>query len=215
MKRKNRELWILFLSLIVLAFSSANATPVVGRGVGKEAASEYFQKRGSERDPAEAPAPSDHFLALHLGKITSGDAWEWGMNGRQTGMSGSTFGVTYRMEEWTKSMDMNLRVDFIEYDAAGEKPTKMSLMPLWIFPEASSRFPLYFGFGAGVGVFFKQIRDESALSFDYQLIAGARFFNVYEATGFFIEAGLKNHIQLLTSGQFNGTFISAGAVFTF
>lgn len=202
------EIVILLMGILAQA---KEATPLVGRDVGKGAASEYFQKRA----PAEAPAPSDHFLALHLGKITNGDAWEWGMNGRQSDMSGSTFGVTYRLEEWSKSMDMNLRVDFIEYDAAGEKPTKMSLMPLWIFPEASSKFPLYFGFGAGVGVFFKQIRDESSLSFDYQLIAGARFFNVYESTGFFIEAGLKNHIQLLTSGQFNGTFLSAGAVFTF
>jgi hypothetical protein len=50
---------------------------------------------------------------------------------------------------------------------------------------------------------------------DYQLIAGARFFDVFENAGFFIESGLKNHLQLWDQGQFNGTFLSAGAVFTF
>lgn len=203
-------IFYLVSSLAFIGKASAE-TPVVGRDVGKGAASEYFQKRA----PTEAPSSSDHYLALHVGKITNGDAWEWGINGRQTGISGSTFGVTYRLEEWSGSMDMNLRVDFNEYDVGGEKPLKMSLMPLWVFPEASSKFPLYFGFGAGLGIFFKQIKDESSLSLDYQLIAGARFFNIYENTGFFIEAGLKNHLQLLSSGQFNGTFFSAGAVFTF
>lgn len=212
MKKLNSARWILLIAVSLSFLNLAKAdTPLVGRDVGKGAATEYFQKRA----PSEAPSTSDHYLALHIGKIMNGDAWEWGMNGRQTEMSGSTFGVTYRLEEWSNSMDMNLRVDFNEYSAAGEKPMKMSLMPLWIFPEASSKFPLYFGFGAGLGVFFKQIKDESAISFDYQLIIGARFFNVYENTGFFIETGLKNHLQLLSSGQFNGTFLSAGAVFTF
>ncbi len=202
----------LFVSILIgFSIRVSADTPLVGRDVGKDVASGYFQKRAV----AEAPASSDHYLALHVGKIMNGDAWEWGMNGRQTEMSGSSFGVTYRLEESAKSMDVNLRVDFNEYDVIGEKPLKMSLMPLWIFPEASSKFPLYFGFGAGLGVFFKQVKDESALSFDYQLIAGARFFNIYENTGFFIETGLKNHLQILSSGQFNGTFLSAGAVFTF
>ncbi len=202
----------LFVSILIgFSIRVSADTPLVGRDVGKDVASGYFQKRAV----AEAPASSDHYLALHVGKIMNGDAWEWGMNGRQTEMSGSSFGVTYRLEESEKSMDVNLRVDFNEYDVVGEKPLKMSLMPLWIFPEASSKFPLYFGFGAGLGVFFKQVKDESALSFDYQLIAGARFFNIYENTGFFIETGLKNHLQILSSGQFNGTFLSTGAVFTF
>ncbi|MEK6773874.1 MAG: hypothetical protein AABY64_08030 [Bdellovibrionota bacterium] len=212
MRNLSSAFMTLFVSILIgFSIRVSADTPLVGRDVGKDVASGYFQKRAV----AEAPASSDHYLALHVGKIMNGDAWEWGMNGRQTEMSGSSFGVTYRLEESEKSMDVNLRVDFNEYDVVGEKPLKMSLMPLWIFPEASSKFPLYFGFGAGLGVFFKQVKDESALSFDYQLIAGARFFNIYENTGFFIETGLKNHLQILSSGQFNGTFLSTGAVFTF
>ncbi|MCB0369349.1 MAG: hypothetical protein KDD45_07815, partial [Bdellovibrionales bacterium] len=96
-----------------------------------------------------------------------------------------------------------------------EKPLKMSILPVLIFPEASSKFPLYFGVGAGLGVFFKQVQDESNVSFDYQLFMGARFFNVYGSTGFFIETGLKNHLHITSDGQFNGSYLAAGAVFTF
>ena len=56
---------------------------------------------------------------------------------------------------------------------------------------------------------------ESSLSLDYQLIAGARIFDVFENTGFLIETGMKNHVHLLSDGQFNGVFLTVGSVFTF
>lgn len=84
-----------------------------------------------------------------------------------------------------------------------------------MFPDASSKFPLYFGVGAGLGVFVKQLSGESAMSLDYQVLAGARFFDLFNNAGFFLEAGLKNHMHMLSDGQFNGTFVAAGSVFTF
>jgi hypothetical protein len=83
------------------------------------------------------------------------------------------------------------------------------------FPDANSRFPLYFGGGAGLGVFFKQLENESALSFDYQLVAGARFFDLIDNFGLMIETGMKNHILLFSDGQFNGVFLTVGGVFNF
>jgi hypothetical protein len=47
------------------------------------------------------------------------------------------------------------------------------------------------------------------------LVAGARFLNVIDTMGFMIETGLKNHIHLLSDGQFNGVFVNVGTVFTF
>lgn len=178
--------------------------------VGREAAAKYFQRSPS----ADTVGPNDHFLALHLGKFMGSQSWDWGPSGLED-IGNTSIGVTYRVEEWANSMDLDIRVDFNEYSLGGEKPFKMSLMPLLTFPDAASRFPLYFGIGAGLGVFFKQLKEESPLAFDYQLIMGARFFNIIENTGFFVEAGLKNHLLLTSSGQFNGTFLTAGAVFTF
>jgi hypothetical protein len=84
-----------------------------------------------------------------------------------------------------------------------------------LLPEASSKFPLFFGLGLGPGFFFNQISQESFLSVNYQLVAGARFFNVLQSTGFFIEGGLKNGFLLLTDGQYLGYFLAIGAVFAF
>lgn len=206
-----------FLSLILPLFvasvaTAQNSQPVVGR----EAAAKYFQPR----DPAESygdsvRAASDHYLALHFGRYMASQSYDWGKNGQEDDAGKNQFGVTYRVGEWYNSMDLALRLDYSEFELADENPTKLSFLPLITFPDASSRFPLYFGAGLGLGVFFKQASGKSALSLDYQLIAGARFFDIFENTGFFIEAGLKNHLLILSSGQFNGTFLATGLVFTF
>lgn len=195
--------------------NSQSKTPRVGRDANstKDVASDYFSP-AREPEAAVSSGSSDHYLALHIGKIVSGEAWEWGERGKQTNTGSYSTGVTYRVQEW-RTMDLNVRIDFNEYKVVGESPLKMSLLPLLIFPDASSKFPLYFGFGGGLGIFFKQVPDESQISFDYQLIMGARFFNVMNTTGFFIETGMKNHLLLTSSGQFNGAFLTAGALFTF
>lgn len=208
-----KAFFILVLPLLLSSFAfGQHSQPVVGR----DAAAKYFSKK---REPAETDygggSDSAHYLALHVGRYMASQSYEWGKNGQEDDVGHNSFGVTYRVGEWKNSMDLGLRIDYNEFEVAGEKPTKLSFMPVLTFPDASSKFPLYFGAGMGLGVFFKQVPNKSAISLDYQLFAGARFFNVFENTGFFIEAGLKNHILLLSTGQLNGTFLSAGLVFTF
>lgn len=200
--------------LVIFAATTVQAQDSQPR-VGREAAAKYFQRRDPAQSNLNYGGTGDHYLALHFSRYMGSQSYEWGQSGRQDDVGGNGVGVTYRVGEWYNSMDLNIRFDYNEYNVAGEKPTKLSIMPLITFPDANSRFPLYFGAGAGVGVFFKQADNESALSFDYQLVAGARFFNVFENTGFFIESGLKNHLLLLSSGQLNGTFLAGGLVFTF
>lgn len=213
----------LIISLFgIISFSSAAFAQNSQPRVGRDEAAKYFQR---VEDPAEynvgngstsrARGPDDHYLALHFSKYMASQSYDWGDNGQEDDVGGNSFGLTYRVGEWQNSMDLNLRLDYSEYNLAGGRPTKLSFLPLLTFPDAGSRFPLYFGIGAGLGVFFKQLDGKSAVSFDYQLIAGARFFDVFENTGFFIEAGLKNHLLILSSGQLNGTFLAGGLVFTF
>lgn len=216
----------LIVFLVLQSLSHAEEAPRVGRG----AAAKYFEKRNpdatEEEDTGKETSSSSsyssnssaHYLAIHFGKMMSSTAYEWGTESKQSNVGDFTAGLTYRIGEWHNSMDLNLRIDFIQYKITGEgeqKPLKMSILPLITFPDAASKFPLYFGFGVGPGVFFRQTDHEASLALDYQLIAGARFFDVFENAGFFLETGLKNHLQLWDSGQFNGTFLSAGAVFTF
>ncbi|MGE5087369.1 MAG: hypothetical protein ACM3MG_13780 [Bacillota bacterium] len=201
--------------MIVTSVASAQSQPRVGR----EAAMKYFQKDSNEDSTRSGGGssfgPSDHYLALYYGRYMASQSYDWGKFGQEDDIGGNNFGVNYRVGEWYNSMDLNLRIEYADYKVGGETPNKLSFLPMITFPDANSRFPLYFGLGAGLGIFMKQTNSKSALSLDYQLVAGARFFNVFENTGFFLEAGLKNSLFLLSSGQLNGTFIATGLVFTF
>jgi hypothetical protein len=194
----------------------SNGPPVVGR----RAAEKYMIPRDDstparDREPGQQLSASDHYLALHIGEFVSDNAYRWGSADNQSDVGDAVVGVTYRMGEWQNSMDFALRLDYNAFGLADGTAGKLSFLPMITFPDASSKFPLYLGAGVGVGIFTKQIDKESALALDYQLVLGARFFEVFANTGFFIEAGLKNSLFLLTDGQFNGTFVAVGPVFTF
>lgn len=182
---------------------------------GREEASKYFSK--GQRSPAQSSGGGsrDHYLGLHAGAFISSESYVWGQKARAEDNGKLTLGVTYRMGEWVNAADFLLRADFISYEVDTYKPLKLSILFAAAFPDANSRFPLYFGGGIGPGVFFKQVKSESPLSIDYQLFAGARFFDVFESIGFFGEAGIKNHFHLLSDGQFNSVYFALGTVFTF
>lgn len=190
--------------------------------VGRKAASRYFQKDSDQvRKPAQldesgggGAGGGEQLLMLSLGTYIGSKSYQWKGSDSRDNVGRTSYGVTYLFDHWG-SMDVNLRVDFNEYRMDDDRLTKMSILPLITFPPASARFPLYFGIGAGLGVFFKQIPEESNLSFDYQLVAGARFMDLFENFGFFFELGMKNHLHLLSDGQLNGSTLTAGAVFSF
>ncbi len=198
-----------FFSLFSSLSSLASEAPLVG----KAAAAKFLRNRPA--DSESRYSYQDHLLALNLGSFSSSSAYAWKYARRQDKVGQLTYGITYRMFQWQDSMDVHLRIDFNEYKIEQEKALKMSLMPIVMFPDADAHFPLYFGGGVGLGTYFKQIPDESNLSLDYQLLMGVRFENIYEGAGFLIEGGLKNHLHLLTDGQFNGTYLAGGMVFVF
>lgn len=185
---------------------------------GAESARKYFI--ANDREPAASKYRGSknaemHYLAIQIGHAFSSDAYSWGGKSHVTGLGGLAVGVSYRVGEWVNSMDLIFRCEFTGYQLPKGSPVKMSILPLIVFPEANSRFPLYFGGGVGLGVFIRQMSSESVLSLDYQLLAGIRLFDLFNGGGLAIETGLKNHIHLLSDGQYNGLYISAGGVFTF
>jgi hypothetical protein len=190
---------------------------------GREKAQGYFKERQGSKD--DKPGATPRYLALHLGGFFSSQAYKWG-DGDGDDPGKFNMGVTYRLGEWVNSMDLALRIDYTSYrlqeevDAASgasvdKDARKLSLGVVVTFPDANSRFPLYFGGGLGPGFMMKQLRDESAIVIDYSLIAGARFLDVFNNVGFMVETGIKNHLHLIGSGQFNGVFLNVGTVFAF
>lgn len=182
-------------------------------GGGEDVAESKSESTSGARGPAGTSA--EHYLALHGGWFVSDNSYKWGVPENQDNVGRWNLGVTYRMGEWINSMDLLIRFDVSRFALAEGGVTKFSFLPLITFPDASSRFPLYFGAGAGLGFFGTQLAGESSLALDYQLLAGARFFNLWDLTGLFIEGGIKNHLHLLSDGQYNGTFITTGLLFTF
>ncbi len=202
-----------FVLMLTLVVSFAHAAEESQPKVGRKAAAKYFQGPAA---PKEIPNHSsdENMLMLHVGGFSSSTSYSWKGSDKRVGIGQATYGITYLFDHWGGS-DLNVRFDFAEYKLDSDRATKLSILPLITFPSISTGFPLYFGIGAGAGVFFTQISEESNISFDYQLVTGVRFTNLLEHTGIFVEFGLKNHLLLLSDGQFNGTALSAGAIFTF
>ena len=210
--KKSLYILILGISLMNLGFQTPVAVPP--RETGAKAASKYFETPKNSTTSSSGSSGT-HYLAIHLGGYFSSESYRWGPT-NESDVAKFNGGISYRFDEWINSGDKLVRIDFSSFEFKnGERSTKMSVLGAISFPDATSRFPFYFGAAVGPGVFFKQLSGESAISLDYQLFLGLRFMNIFESTGLFIESGFKNHINLLSDGQLNATFFSAGAVFTF
>src|SRR5262245_24092004 len=140
----------LVVSLVILCAGFDWALAETAPRVGKNAAAKYM---GTERAPASSSR--EHYLNIHLGTYVDDAAYNWGQSGKQSDVGGLNVGVTYRVGEWTNAMDLLVRADFTSYDLNAGHALKMSLLPVVTFPDATSHFPLYFGVGAGLGIFFK------------------------------------------------------------
>ena len=190
--------------------------------VGRAAAAKYFQKN-PELDATQyrntasemIAADFERYLTLGFSAYTKSESYSWGTSSKEESVAKWGADISYRLSQYNALLDYSLKVSYNEFEPANQRANKISFLYAATFPDAGSRFPLYFGVAGGVGVFMTQLSDESPVSFDYQLYAGARIFDVFEKTGFYIEGGLKNHMQLTSSGQLNGTYLGAGAVFTF
>ena len=124
--------------------STAFAAPKVGR----QEAERFFQEDAKELK--QMRRETNHVLMLHVGQATSSQSYDWKVSGRLDGVAHASYGVTYLFDQWW-GMDANIRLDFNEYNLLGTRATKLSLLPLVTFPDASTQFPLYFGMGAGLG----------------------------------------------------------------
>lgn len=190
--------------------------PVKNQPTGKAAAQKFFSHKNSNVSNSSMANSDDHYLMVGIGSFVNSKSYKWGPERSLDDPGEFNAGVTYRFGEWVNSMDFMIRVEYQTFDVnASTDPKKMSIVPMFMFPDARSGFPIYFGAGAGVGIFFSQPDDESNLSLDYQIVIGGRALNVFDTVGFFAETGIKNHVLLLSSGQLNGVFVTVGSVFTF
>jgi len=180
--------------------------------VGRKAAQKYFAEDAARASSRESVG--ENILMIHIGQYTDSEAYQWGPTTPIYGSGQANYGLTYLIDEW-HSFDANLRADFSEYSLAGNRAVKLAVEPFITFPRAETKFPLYFGFGAGGGLFMQQLTGASNICLDYELVMGLRFMHLAQALGVFAEFGMKNHLLILSQGQFNGTAIDGGLIFDF
>lgn len=198
-----------------------------GRVSSAEEESGYdYGAESSSNNSSQSPKPrparhvanenaGDHYMSLGFGTFSEGTAYNWGQNGREEDIGKWGADLTYRMSEQEYLFDQSLKLSYAQYKPALQDSSKLSFMYAITFPEAGSQFPIYFGAAVGLGVYLKQVSDESMITADYQLFIGARIFNLFDSVGLYVEGGMRNHLHITSDGQFNGTFLSAGMVFTF
>lgn len=154
-------------------------------------------------------------MAIGFGTFSDGTSYNWAQNGKESATGKWGADITYRFSEQEFLFDESFKVSYNQYKPANQDASKLSLLYAITFPEATSKFPIYFGAAGGLGVYLKQIEDESPISFDYQLYLGLRAFNLFDSVGVYIEGGMRNHLHITSDGQFNGTFLSLGTIFNF
>ena len=178
---------------------------------GYPKAQEYF--KGKQVHEEVAVPNAFHMMTLYYAPFLEKKIYAWGEE--ETNRLYHSFGFTYRIQASSYLWDLSLRAEMSFYKIKDQKISKLSLLPLVTLPEVATAFPIYFGFGAGPGFFFEQIKEESYLSLDYQLFVGLRLINLWPRIGLFMEYGLKNSIHLLGDGQVNTVFVSLGGIFIF
>lgn len=216
----DHKIMALKVFIFILSFSCAQISQA--KVVGRRAAQAYMGVKPDHADSAESKESSSpnstswvRYMQIYAGGFLTDKTYNWGGEAQKN--KGNWFlGFNYRLGEWNSTADFSLRVEYQTFELNQGPARKLSTTFLFTLPDAPSKFPVYFGVALGPGFFLKQIKDESTISLDYQLLLGIRLFDMIDSGGFFIETGIKDHILLLSDGQFSeGFFMSAGAVFTF
>lgn len=220
MKSSVRGLTKSLCFLLAICPFFAQAQPIkVGKDVevkdvGKGAAAKYLSTENPELTANKRPTGTGNYLTILAGPYLNSAAYAWKGSDKRTGVAKNTYSVTYLMDQW-HNIDVNVRGDFTDFLIDDDRLLKFSIMPLWTLPLVETGFPLYFGLGTGLGIFFKQVDQESNLSFDYQLVLGLRAPNFYGNVGPVVEFGMKNHLHILSDGQLNATALTVGLIFSF
>ncbi len=205
-----------------------NTQPARSVPVGVAAARSYFIARNEheeemredgDRGPDSVDSESsvssgNRYLMLGIGTFLNDDAYEWGGSHKKNVGSGMLT-VTYRIGGWPSSMDLWFRAELQSYTVNGDHPEQFEMMPIIAFPDAESRFPMYFGGGIGPGVFLRQVQGSGDLAANYVVMMGVRFPYLFSNGGLYMETGFKGLINLLSQGQQEGVYLSAGGVFVF
>jgi hypothetical protein len=202
-----------FVKIMLLALLFILTTlKLWGADTGKTAAMKYFSAKGESnlRGPQslkESTTEYKNLLALSVGTLISSQSYQWdGKNKEGWSVEGS-----YLRQGENISQGFHLEYQKFN-DSFAEELSKVSFLISFTFPARVS-FPVYIAVAAGPGYFIKQRKDESEFSLDYKAFLGLRLNQ--SQSQYFVQSGVKNHVHVLSDGQFIGWFVSSGVAYKF
>lgn len=175
---------------------------------GRQAAMKYFTKKSKTRSKTRAPASSgSRLLGISMGTLVNSKSYNWA----EEEFSGWTAELTY-LSETDGNFGRGLHLEMQKFADQVDDLTKVSFLFSMTFPKRIS-FPVYVGAAVGPGFFIKQREGESEFSLDYKAYLGLRLNQVNSQ--YFLQTGVKNHVHVLSDGQFVGWFVSSGVAYLF
>lgn len=166
------------------------------------------------RDVDSEDQSGHRILQFQLGSAIRSSGTLWGAPS-WSGRGQFRASVSYGFDGW-RGFDQEMRIDYQEYRFPGTtQPRKWSLSSIFVFPRSIHYFPLYFGLGGGLALFFNQLPGESELGLDYQLLIGLRFYRLWGSVGVAIEFNQNGHLFLLSDGQAHQSSLMFGLVADF
>ena len=203
----NRALKLILILALVGGVHQALAVET-----GKKAAMKYFTKKPASTSTFKAPrGPAStsyaQLFSLSAGALVNGKSYQW----LDDELGGWNLQLSYRRAT-TGWLAQAFHLEFQKFTTLEEEFSKVSFLLNFVFPRSIS-FPVYIGAGAGPGFFLNQYNNESLWTMDYKGYIGLRLNQ--DHSQFILESGVKNHVHMLSDGQFIGWFVSSGVAYKF
>lgn len=187
--------------------------PALAQEVGRDAAMKYFTGEARRPSSLQVTQPlsqpdiqPSRRLSLALGGIVQSKSYGWDVS------EPAGWGAEVQYQTSQSFWMSGVSLDYQNYSDGQNQLSKLALLFNISFPRRQS-FPIYIGVAAGPGFFFQQRQEESQFSLDYKGYMGLRFLDGQKA--FYLEAAAKNHVLVMSDGQFIGWAVSSGMAFLF
>ena len=199
---------------ILSLFLIAGVHQAGAAGTGKAAAMKYFTK--GQRSVSSVPAPSagaaasgvsEQLLAISVGSLINTKSYHWS----EQELAGWNIEAFYQRNT-SGYFGQGYHLELQKFATDSEEFSKISFLLSFSFPRRLS-FPVYLGVAAGPGFFLKQQEGESEFALDYKAWLGLRLNEKHSQ--YFLHSGVKNHVHVLSDGQFVGWFVSSGVAYKF
>ena len=179
---------------------------------GKAAAMKYFSKNAKRqiktRSPQSIPtAGGDRLLAVAVGSLLNARSYQW----TEEELAGWNVELFYQ-KPTSGYFGQGFHLELQKFANEVDEFSKVSFLVRFTFPRRLS-FPVYLGVAAGPGFFLEQREDESDFAFDYKAYLGVRLNE--PNSQYFFQSGVKNHVHVLSDGQFIGWYVSSGVAYKF